>query len=66
MTAKLTVDELEAVVEDAEIILNGGGGWWQALARVGKTVGQLDYMLRQAGRADMIRALKAADREGGR
>jgi hypothetical protein len=62
MSAKLTADQLEAVVEDAEIVLRGGGGWKQALDRIGKTVGQLDYMLRQATRPDLIKSLKAADR----
>ncbi len=62
MSAKLTVDQLEDVVQDAECILAGGSGWRQAQDRLGKTVGQLDYMLRQAGRADLIRSLKAADR----
>lgn len=66
MSTKLTVDQLEAVVEDAECILNGGGGWRQALDRLGKTVGQLSYMLRQAGRSDLIGQLKAADRRQGR
>jgi len=62
MTAKLTVAQLEAVVEDTERILEGGGGWNQARDRLRKTGGQLDYMLRQAGRPDLIGSLKAADR----
>jgi hypothetical protein len=65
MSVKLTVEQLEGLVEDAECVLQGGDGWTRALDRLGKTVGQLDYMLRQAGRADLIGSLKAADRRQG-
>lgn len=60
--ARLTTEQLADLVEDAEWILSQGGGWKQALNRLGRTVGQLDYLLRRAGRADLIGSLKAADR----
>jgi len=60
--ARLTAEQLADLVEDAEWMLSQGGGWRQALDRFGRTAGQLDYLLRRARRADLIRSLKAADR----
>lgn len=58
----MTAAELGSLVEDAETVRDGGGGWREALTRLDRTVGQLDYLLRRAGRPDLIGALKAKDR----
>jgi hypothetical protein len=60
--ARLTVQQLGDLIEDAEWILSQGRGWRHALDRLGRTAGQLDYLLRRASRADLIGSLKAVDR----